>query len=189
MAMRLFRKDKKARKESRATRCFRILLWRLFVKWKVRERVAKANKWADENRGDTMLITVGCLLFSLIIGAFLTLGTDSDKTDNFMTGVEPVEPMFIGMQRIQNAKAYQVNQVEEMARKGQILKHELEQRIQNAKAYQVNQVEEMARKGQILKHELDSLVRMPRKTHDDSLQIVIKYKQLELIVNNLEKGQ
>jgi len=30
---------------------------------------------------------------------------------------------------------------------------------------------------------------MPRKTHDDSLQIVIKYKQLELIVNNLEKGQ
>lgn len=77
-----------------------------------------------------------------------------------MTGVEPVEPMFIGMQRIQNAKAYQVNQVEEMARKGQILKHEL-----------------------------DSLVRMPRKTHDDSLQIVIKYKQLELIVNNLEKGQ
>ena len=160
MAMKLFRKDKKAKKESRATRCFRILLWRLFVKWKVRERVAKANKWADENRGDTMLITVGCLLFSLIIGAFLTLGTDSDKTDNFMTGVEPVEPMFIGMQQIQNAKAYQVSQVEEMARKGQTLKHEL-----------------------------DSLVRMPHKTHDDSLQIVIKYKQLELIVNNLEKGQ
>ena len=77
-----------------------------------------------------------------------------------MTGVEPVEPMFIGMQQIQNAKAYQVSQVEEMARKGQALKHEL-----------------------------DSLVRMPRKTHDDSLQIVIKYKQLELIVNNLEKGQ
>ena len=77
-----------------------------------------------------------------------------------MTGVEPVEPMFIGMQQIQNAKAYQVSQVEEMARKGQTLKHEL-----------------------------DSLVRMPRKTHDDSLQIVIKYKQLELIVNNLEKGQ
>ena len=63
------------------------------------------------------------------------------------------------------------------------------QQIQNAKAYQVSQVEEMARKGQTLKHELDSLVRMPRKTHDDSLQIIIKYKQLELIVNNLEKGQ
>ena len=161
MTMGLFRKDKKkARKESKATRYFRILLWRLFVKWKIRERVVIANQWADEHRGDTMLITVGSLLFSLILGAFLTLGPDSAKTDNFMTGVEPVEPMFVGMQQIQNAKAYQVSQVEQMARKGQSLKHEL-----------------------------DSLVRMPYKTHDDSLQIVIKYKQLELIVNNLEKGQ
>jgi hypothetical protein len=96
----------------------------------------------------------------LILGAFLTLGSDSSNGDNFMNGVEPVEPMFVGMQRIQNAKAYQVSQVEEMARKGQMLKHEL-----------------------------DSLVGLPYKTHDDSLQIVIKYKQLELIVNNLEKGQ
>ena len=50
-------------------------------------------------------------------------------------------------------------------------------------------LEKTIEQGQALKHELDSLVRMPRKTHDDSLQIVIKYKQLELIVNNLEKGQ
>ena len=159
--MRLFgKKDKKSQKESKATRWFRILLWRLFVRWKVRERIAIANKWAENNRGDTMLITVGCLLFSLILGAFLTLGKENDSSDNFLYGVEPVESIFQGMQQIQNAKAYQVSQVEEMARKGQTLKHEL-----------------------------DSLVRMPRKTHDDSLQIVIKYKQLELIVNNLEKGQ
>ena len=159
-AMRLFKNKNGKKKESKVTRWFRILLWRLFVKWKVRERIVIANSWANEHRGDTMLITVGCLLFSLIIGAFLTLGSDSSNGDNFMNGVEPVEPMFVGMQRIQNAKAYQVSQVEEMARKGQMLKHEL-----------------------------DSLVGLPYKTHDDSLQIVIKYKQLELIVNNLEKGQ
>ncbi len=47
----------------------------------------------------------------------------------------------------------------------------------------------MARKGQVLKHELDSLVNLSSKTHEDSLMIVSKYKQLELIVNNLEKGQ
>ena len=130
-AMRLFKnKNGKRKKESKVTRWFRILLWRLFVKWKVRERIVIANSWANEHRGDTMLITVGCLLFSLILGAFLTLGSD-----------------------------------------------------------QVSQVEEMARKGQMLKHELDSLVGLPYKTHDDSLKIVIKYKQLELIVNNLEKGQ
>ena len=152
MTMRLFgKKNKRMRKESRTTRWFRIVLWRLFVRWKVRER---------DNRGDTMLITVGCLLFSLIVGAFLTLGTENNGNDNFMSGVEPVESMFQGMQRIQNAKAYHIAQLNEMARKGQVLKHEL-----------------------------DSLVRLSGKTHDDSLMIVSKYKQLELIVNNLENDQ
>ena len=159
--MKMFGKKKKeARKESKATRWFRIILWRCFVRWKVRERIAFANKWADGHRGDTMLITVGCLLFSLIVGAFLTLGTENDGNDNFMSGVEPVESMFRGMQQIQNAKAYHISQMEQMARDGQRLKHEL-----------------------------DSLVILPHKTHDDSLQIVIRYKQLELIVNNLEKGE
>ena len=124
------------------------------------ERIAIANKWAEDNRGDTMLITVGCLLFSLILGAFLTLGKESDSSDNFLYGVEPVESIFQGMQQIQNAKAYQISQLQRMAQRGQLLKHEL-----------------------------DSLVQLPDKSHEDSMQIIIKYKQLELIVNNLEKGQ
>lgn len=163
MTMRLFRKNKnicKTKKEAKATRYFRILLWRLFVRLKVRERVAQANRWADKNRGDTMLITVGCLLFSLILGAFLTLGNDDESKENFLSDVEPVEPMFQGMQQIQDTKAYQIAQINEMARKGQTLKHDL-----------------------------DSLVRLSVKTHEDSLTIISKYKQLELIVNNLEKGQ
>ena len=137
------KKDKKSQKESRATRWFRILLWRLFVRWKVRERIAIANKWAENNRG-----------------AFLTLGKESDSSDNFLYGVEPVESIFQGMQQIQNAKAYQISQLQQMAQRGQLLKHEL-----------------------------DSLVQLPDKSHEDSMQIIIKYKQLELIVNNLEKGQ
>ena len=73
MAMRLFKKNgKTTRKESKATRYFRVLLWRAFVRFKVRERVAQANHWADTHRGDTMLITVGSLLTLLIFGAFLT---------------------------------------------------------------------------------------------------------------------
>ena len=157
-AMRLFgKKEKKAKKESKTTRWFRVLLWKLFVRWKVRERIAAANKWASENPAKTMYATVGCLLFSLIIGAFLTLGRKPNETDNFMNGMEHVEPLFIGMQQIQDAKAYH-------------------QSI----------IEDMAQKGQAIKHELDSLVRIPEKTHDDSLQIVIRYKQLEMIVNKLE---
>lgn len=104
-----------------------------------------------------MLITVGCLLFSLILGAFLTLGKESDSSDNFLYGVEPVESIFQGMQQIQNAKAYQISQMQALASKGQLLKHEL-----------------------------DSLVRLSDKSHKDSVQIISKYKQLEIIVNNLE---
>lgn len=61
-------------------------------------------------------------------------------------------------------------------------------RIQENKDYQVSQVEQMTLRGKEIKHELDSLIRIPQKTHDDSVQIIIKYKQLEMIVRNLENG-
>lgn len=151
------KKEQKSKKESKATRYFRILLWRVFVRFKVRERIIKANKWADENRGRAMLITVGTLLFMLILGSALTLSSIDNQESNFMSGVETVEPMFREMQRIQNAKAYQISQIQELTSKGQLLKHEL-----------------------------DSLVRLSDKSHKDSVQIISKYKQLEIIVNNLE---
>ena len=151
------KKSQKAKRDSRTVRYFRVLLWRVFVKFKVRERVAKANKWADQNRGRTMLITVCSLLFLLILGSALTLSNMDNLESNFMSGVETVEPMFREMQRIQNAKAYQISQMQALASKGQLLKHEL-----------------------------DSLVRLSDKSHKDSVQIISKYKQLEIIVNNLE---
>ena len=60
------------------------------------------------------------------------------------------------------------------------------QRIQDGKAYQTAWLDKMALDGQQLKRQLDSLIRIPDKTHDDSLQILIKHKQLEIIVDNLE---
>ncbi len=76
---------------------------------------------------------------------------------NVIDGIAEVNPMFQGLQRIQDAKAYQLSQVERLTMRGQALKQEL-----------------------------DSLIRVPVKSHDDSLQIIIKHRQLELIVNNLE---
>ena len=61
-------------------------------------------------------------------------------------------------------------------------------RIQENKTYHVSQVEKMTMRGKELKHELDSLVRIPLKSHDDSVKIVVKYKQLEMIVKNLENN-
>ena len=88
----------------------------------------------------------------------MTFTGDDEPEMNVIDGIAEVNPMFQGLQRIQDAKAYQLSQVERLTMRGQALKQEL-----------------------------DSLIRVPMKSHDDSLQIIIKHRQLELIVNNLEK--
>lgn len=102
-------------------------------------------------------MTVGTLLLLLVIGTVMPDAEKDGTKEDVFGGIAEVNPMFLGLQRIQANKAYQMSKVEEMTLRGKRLKHEL-----------------------------DSLVRIPRKSHDDSLQIVIKHRQLELIVNNLE---
>ena len=154
--MRIFRKKKDAG-EPRHVRMFRIFLWCLFKKARCRERIEWANNWAELNRGRTAAMTVGTLLLLLIIGSAMTLTNNDEPEMNVIEGIAEVNPMFRGLHRIQDNKAYQTSQMERMIMKG------------NA-----------------LKKELDSLIRIPLKSHGDSLQIVIKYRQLELIVNNIE---
>ena len=62
-------------------------------------------------------------------------------------------------------------------------------RIQRLKSMQVDQTVELTNKGQQLKHDLDSLVRLPIKSHQDSVDIVVKYRQLELVVKYLDNKQ
>ena len=154
--MGLFRKKKKAR-ESRHTRMFRLFLWYLFKKTRCRERIERANAWAEQNKGRTATMTVGTLFMLLVIGSVMTLSGNDEPEMNIIDGIAEVNPMFQGLQQIQDTKAYQLSQVEKLT-------------VQ----------------GQSLKRELDSLIRMPVKSHEDSLQIIIKHRQLELIVNNLE---
>ena len=135
---------------------FRLFLWYLFKKTRCRERIEKANRWAEQNRGRTAALTVGTLFLLLVIGSVMTLEEDEQEM-NIIDGIAEVSPMFQGIQQIQDAKAYQQSQVERLTMRGQALKKEL-----------------------------DSLIRVPVKSHDDSLQIIIKHRQLELIVNNLE---
>ena len=154
--MGLFRKKKKAR-ESRHTRMFRLFLWYLFKKTRCRERIERANAWAEQNKGRTAALTVGTLFLLLVIGSVMTLSGNDEPEMNIIEGIAEVNPMFQGLQQIQDTKAYQLSQMEKLTVKGQSLKREL-----------------------------DSLIRMPVKSHEDSLQIIIKHRQLELIVNNLE---
>ena len=154
--MGLFRKKKKAR-ESRHTRMFRLFLWYLFKKTRCRERIERANAWAEQNKGRTAAMTVGTLFMLLVIGSVMTLSGNDEPEMNIIDGIAEVNPMFQGLQQIQDTKAYQLSQMEKLTVKGQSLKREL-----------------------------DSLIRMHVKSHEDSLQIIIKHRQLELIVNNLE---
>ena len=136
---------------------FRLFLWYLFKKTRCRERIEKANRWAELNKGRTAAMTVGTLFLLLIIGSVMTLTGKDEPEMNIIDGIAEVNPMFQGLQQIQDAKAYQLSQVEKLTMRGQALKREL-----------------------------DSLIHVSVKSHDDSLQIIIKHRQLELIVNNLE---
>ena len=93
---------------------------------------------------------------SLVIGSWLTLTTHFNES-NMLSGMADVKPTFEGMHRIQRVKDLQVEQTMEMTNKGKQLKHEL-----------------------------DSLVALPIKSHKDSLDIMVKYKQLEIVVKYLE---
>ena len=124
-------------------------------KFKLKDKIAKANQWADKHKKRVSVITISMLMLSLIIGTWLTLTSTYNESD-MMTGLSDVKPAFDGIRRIQRLKSMQVDQTVELTNKGQQLKHDL-----------------------------DSLVRLPVKSHKDSVDIMVKYRQLELVVKYL----
>lgn len=152
--MKIFKKTK-AKKDAKIAKGIKSFL----VKFKIKEKVAQANKWAEANKKRTSCITIGVLLLSLILGSWLTL-TARQNEATMLSGLSDVKPMFDGMHRIQKVKSLQVEQTTELTNKGKQLKHEL-----------------------------DSLVALPIKTHKDSTDIVVKYKQLEIVVKYLDNKQ
>ena len=160
--MKLFGKKKKnvRKKAPKHVRMMRLGLWQLVKKSRLREKTRMANEWAGEHKGSTATATLGLLSLSLLVGIMmLFIGADEDGEPS-LEGIASVSPMFNGMRRIQENKNYEVSQVEQMTMRGKEIKQEL-----------------------------DSLIRIPLKSHDDSVQIVIKYKQLEMIVRKLESSR
>ena len=47
---------------------------------------------------------------------------------------------------------------------------------------------DMTMKGQLLRHELDSMIAIPVKSREDSLRIILKYRQLENIVKSIKNN-
>ena len=150
---------KTARREARHIRLTRVFLWRLFRRHQVRERIEQANQWALRHKRHTAAITMGLLSLSLLIGILTTAFGDKEETEPSFDGIAQVGPMFEGMRRINDNKGFQLSQVEQLSLKGKAIKHEL-----------------------------DSLVSLPFKTKKDSTEIIIRYRQLEMIVRNLKNG-
>ena len=124
--------------------------------FKIRERIDRMNLWAEKHKKRTVAITIGVLTLSLILGSWLTFSSDSKEPDLF-GGMTDVRPDFEGMRRIQRLKSLQVEQTTDLTHRGQRLKHDL-----------------------------DSLIAIPVKSHKDSVDIMVKYHQQEIVVDYLD---
>ena len=127
--------------------------------FKIRERIDRMNQWAEKHKKRTVTITIGILTLSLILGSWLTFSSDSNESELF-SDMTDVRPDFEGMRRIQRLKSLQVEQTTDLTNRGQRLKHDL-----------------------------DSLIAIPVKSHKDSVDIMVKYRQLEIVVDYLDNKQ
>ena len=127
--------------------------------FKVRERIDRMNQWAEKHKKRTVTITIGILTLSLILGSWLTFSSNSNESELF-SDMTDVRPDFEGMRRIQRLKSLQVEQTTDLTNRGQRLKHDL-----------------------------DSLIAIPVKSHKDSVDIMVKYHQLEIVVDYLDNKQ
>lgn len=127
--------------------------------FKIRERIDRMNRWAEKHKRRTVAITIGILTLSLILGSWLTFSSDSNESELF-SDMTDVRPDFEGMRRIQRLKSLQVEQTTDLTNRGQRLKHDL-----------------------------DSLIAIPVKSHKDSVDIMVKYHQLEIVVDYLDNKQ
>ena len=127
--------------------------------FKVRERIDRMNQWAEKHKKRTVTITIGILTLSLILGSWLTFSSNSNESELF-SDMTDVRPDFEGMRRIQRLKSLQVEQTTDLTNRGQRLKRDL-----------------------------DSLIAIPVKSHKDSVDIMVKYHQLEIVVDYLDNKQ
>ena len=156
--MKIFKRTKE-KKDAQISAGIKSLKEILRNKFKLSEKIAKANEWADKHKKKVSVITISTLMLSLILGTWLTLTSTYNEAD-MLSGFAEVKPAFEGIHRIQRLKSMQVDQTVELTNKGQQLKHDL-----------------------------DSLVRLPMKSHQDSVDIMVKYRQLELVVKYLDNKQ
>lgn len=125
------------------------------LKLRLGARVRLMNIRATANPRKYMLRFLSVFGILLVINILLCFLPTSEK-DNSDFGIATVSPAMNGFNQLQNMKD----------------SHD-------------EDLKEMRLKAVVLKHDLDSLIAIEHKTYDDSLKIMKKHRQVQIIVNNL----
>lgn len=126
------------------------------TRYRLAARIRKANSWATRHPRRTFGYVVGSLLMILVCDIIVT-GARMESQEPELQSIAKVEPIFSSFRTIQANKEAQRRRLMEITGDGQAVKHEL-----------------------------DSLIAIPRKSHDDSIGIIRRYRQLEQIVKSLK---
>lgn len=128
------------------------------TRWRIAARIRLANSWATKNPKKTFGYVVGSLLMVLLVDVAFT-GARAEMNNPDLAKIANVEPIFNGFRTIQaNKDAHRKT------------------------------VMELAVRGKVIRQELDSMIRIPVKSHADSIGIIKRYNSLESIVKSLKQN-
>ena len=146
-------------KERYRLRKARIWGYKLGKKYGIGEKVAKANVWADGHRRKTAGILFSVNFCIYLIGFLLCMSEEGNSSSikDPMQDFAQVQPIFSQLHRIQDMKEVEKNTF-------------------------VN----LSNRVVTLKHEVDSLMALPDKTHQDSVQALAKYEELKTLMGKTE---
>lgn len=137
------------------------------TEWSTRKgipnKIAHLNKYANDNPRQTIFLALGILLSLFFVSTVLTCSHYNEEQKD----AEIVLPL---------------NQIEDIS---SVIAGK--QRIEDVKRQQTNVFTSLITEGQRVRKELDSLLALPVKSSRDSLEIVRKHKQLQIIVNNINE--
>ena len=128
------------------------------TRWRIAARIRLANSWATKNPKKTFGYVVGTLLMVLLVDVAFT-GARAEMNNPELAIIANDEPIFNGFRTIQANKE---------AHRKTIL--------------------ELTSQGQSIRQELDSMIRIPVKSHADSIGIIKRYNSLENIVKSLKQN-
>lgn len=128
------------------------------TRWRIAARIRLANSWATKNPKKTFGYVVGTLLMVLLVDVAFT-GARAEMNNPELARIANVEHIFNGFRTIQANKE---------AHRKTIL--------------------ELTSQGQSIRQELDSMIRIPVKSHADSIGIIKRYNSLENIVKSLKQN-